>query len=391
MLTEWFGHARTIYNDALRHMREACIYKEYGPDGLKSLFTSERIRGERNPYFDAKPFLSDLPATSRKYAVIELVRTFRANRARQRTDPRHRFELKFRTKKGAQHIHVESAAVRRLANGRVQICPRSRLKGAFEASERSLVDFDHDCVVQKDALGRYWLIAPRVVAPESQGGADERGCCAIDPGVRTFCTVYDPDFGLHKLGNGAATRVFRLLLGLDGLLAKQAAWDERPGRSRRRVARYRSRRRLAAAIARARERVKNLVSEMHWKVAGWLTERYRTIVVPPFETKGMARKHGRKLNKKSVRQLLGLSHYAFRQRLLHKASLRGCSVHVLGEEYTSKTCTQCGEVNRGLGGAKVFRCPSCGIAYDRDAGGARNIFIKNYEFLHERPSGPMPR
>ena len=68
-----------------------------------------------------------------------------------------------------------------------------------------------------------------------------------------------------------------------------SAWDERPGRSRRRVARCRSRRRLAAAIACARERVKNLVSEMHWKVAGWLTERYRTIVVPPFETRAKMR------------------------------------------------------------------------------------------------------
>ena len=52
----------------------------------------------------------------------------------------------------------------------------------------------------------------------------------------------------------------------------------------------------------------------------------------------------------------------------------------MGEEYTSKTCTHCGNLHHALGGCKVFRCPACGICYDRDAGGSRNIFVKNLVF-----------
>ena len=58
----------------------------------------------------------------------------------------------------------------------------------------------------------------------------------------------------------------------------------------------------------------------------------------------------------------------------------GVDVVVAGEEYTSKTCTNCGNIHGSLGGAKEYRCSACGIRYDRDGGGSRNIFIKNLEF-----------
>jgi putative transposase len=50
------------------------------------------------------------------------------------------------------------------------------------------------------------------------------------------------------------------------------------------------------------------------------------------------------------------------------------------EEYTSKTCTNCGHLHGALGSNKVYDCASCGVVYDRDAGGSRNILIKNMDF-----------
>ncbi|NJK75986.1 MAG: transposase, partial [Microcoleus sp. SU_5_6] len=46
------------------------------------------------------------------------------------------------------------------------------------------------------------------------------------------------------------------------------------------------------------------------------------------------------------------------------------------EEYTSKTCTKCGRVHQKLGGAKTFKCPSCGHEIPRDFNGALGIFLK---------------
>ena len=362
-------------------MQRKRVYKQYGPEGLKSLFTSEKIRGVENPYFLDNAYLSSLPTGSRKYAVMELLDALKSNLAKKKKNPKHRFELKHRVRKGAQSFRIEFGAVRRLGNGRVRIYPGSKLlsKGGFEANEKNVVDFESDLILQKDVLGRYWLIAPYYVVPDNQGSFGERGCCAIDPGVRTFATVYDPEHGLHKIGDGASSRIFGLLKNLDALLAKQAEWDERVGRSKKRVACSRSRRRLALAIQRLRERVKDLVRELHRKTAHFLTTRYHTIVLPPFETKKMSSKICRKLRKKSVRQMLGMSHYAFRLKLQAKAEQRGCTVHILGEEYTSKTCTSCGNIHEKLGSSERFVCPTCAVVYDRDGGAARNIFIKNYE------------
>ncbi|WP_307731330.1 zinc ribbon domain-containing protein [Microseira wollei] len=43
---------------------------------------------------------------------------------------------------------------------------------------------------------------------------------------------------------------------------------------------------------------------------------------------------------------------------------------------TSKTCGSCGYIHHKLGGAKVFKCPRCGVRIPRDVNGARNILLR---------------
>lgn len=50
---------------------------------------------------------------------------------------------------------------------------------------------------------------------------------------------------------------------------------------------------------------------------------------------------------------------------------------------TSKTCSRCGYVNRGLKG-RVFECPSCGLAVDRQKNAAVNIYLKMKGLPHSR-------
>jgi transposase len=57
-----------------------------------------------------------------------------------------------------------------------------------------------------------------------------------------------------------------------------------------------------------------------------------------------------------------------------------CALQVIEcyEDYTSKTCGQCGVLNQKLGGHKVFNCPEEGCDYiaDRDISAARNILLR---------------
>ena len=90
---------------------------------------------------------------------------------------------------------------------------------------------------------------------------------------------------------------------------------------------------------------------------------------------------GRRINKVTVRQMLGWAHYRFRQRLQQQAELRGATVHVVSEAYTSKSCGRCGRLHHSLGGNHTFRCPHppCDYRSERDAHGARNIMAMSVE------------
>jgi len=49
---------------------------------------------------------------------------------------------------------------------------------------------------------------------------------------------------------------------------------------------------------------------------------------------------------------------------------------IVNESYTSKTCTECGELN-DVQGSEEYHCNVCGLDVDRDVNGSRNILIKN--------------
>ena len=161
-----------------------------------------------------------------------------------------------------------------------------------------------------------------------------------------------------------------MLLRIDQLLSKTS---KATGRSKWRMKR---------ATNRLRQRLENVVRDLHYQCANFLTSRYATIIIPAFGSKRMTSIKDRRLATKTVRSMLGLSHYAFRQRLLEVAERRSVRVVVTSEEYTSMTCSSCGYLHRALGSSKTFRCPSCSYMVDRDLQGAFNIYLK---YVHQHP------
>ena len=144
--------------------------------------------------------------------------------------------------------------------------------------------------------------------------------------------------------------------------------------------RAKTRRRMKRRAAKLRKRARNMVDEVHKKTAKLLVAEFDTILIPTFEVSRMVEKDDRVINSKTVRQMLNWRHYAFRQLLHAKArEAQGVRVIEVTEEYTSKTCGGCGKINQALGAAKVFKCPHCQLVLDRDANGARNIFLKNMD------------
>ena len=210
--------------------------------------------------------------------------------------------------------------------------------------------------------GRYWLIVPYPAQCDIETPSGD-SVVALDPGVRTFLTYFsETDCG--KLGHHAFGRIQRLCQWLDDLISRTA---KEPNR--------RKRRQMHSAQARMRQRITNLVDELHWQVARWLTSNYRIILLPTFETHDMTQRAGRRIRSKTARMMLTFRHFEFKQRLRWKTWQRGALVLDVDEAYTSKTRSWDGTVNTKLGGAKAIR-DDTGFGMDRDVNGARGIFLR---------------
>ena len=124
-----------------------------------------------------------------------------------------------------------------------------------------------------------------------------------------------------------------------------------------------------------RQKIKNCVDELHWQTVNHLTKNYKRILLPHFESQKMSMKsHNKNLN----RDFNILSHYKFKQRLYYKSIVNGTKVYDVSEEYTTKTCTNCGNINN-VGSNKEIFCDKCYIIIKRDYNGARNILLKHLE------------
>ena len=185
---------------------------------------------------------------------------------------------------------------------------------------------------------------------------------ALDPGIRSFMTWYSETDTGH-IGRGAFGRIQRLCQHLDDLISRtaKAPRSKRPN--------------MRKAAQRMRNRIRNLIQELHHQTARFLVDRFDLILLPTFETQDMSKKGGRKLRSKSVRSLLTFAHYRFQRFLLWKAWQTGAKALLVNEAYTSKTCSWSGEIVPNLGGAKRITGKD-GITLDRDTNGARGVFIR---------------
>lgn len=126
---------------------------------------------------------------------------------------------------------------------------------------------------------RWYAIIPEVVAPEL---TESNAVIALDPGVRSFLTGYDGRT-ISEIAAGDIGRIYRLCQHLDDLISCSTKVKSR------------QRRRMRKAANRMRFKIRNLVDELHHKVARWLVDNYKVIFLPTFETSQMVPKKSRKI------------------------------------------------------------------------------------------------
>ena len=341
ILKQWLGASRKFYNEAVAYLKQ--------PD-TKAIRTAVKslILGQ------APEWAKEIPYAIKGDSILEACNTIskvkRANSKIRSTGGSFQ-EARFRSRKDPiQSLPLQSANVR---DGQIY---KTKL-GVLKTSERIQGTSDGRLTLEN---GRWFYVESQettVTRPENQ----RQDAVAIDPGVRTFATIYSPDL-TGKIGQADSSKLFRLCLRLDELISKLTA------------VRAKARYRIKKAIQRLRWRIKDLVTELHWKTARFLCENFKNIFLPTFKTKDMVCRIGRKINKESVRKMLTLSHYSFKLKVKEMAKKLGSRVFDVNEAFTSKTCSACGRLHN-IGSSKTLRC-YCGNVIDRDINGARGIFLR---------------
>ncbi|MEG4803037.1 transposase [Microcoleus sp. ARI1-B5] len=195
-----------------------------------------------------------------------------------------------------------------------------------------------------------------VVEAECQPSESDR-LSAIGPGIRTFITGFEGN-EFWELDSGDFNKIARLCVRIDRLKSRHY---RAKGSNFKRV-RYK----LRKAMAVLRTRIQDLHSECHKQIASQLAQTYDVRVLPTFETSQMVVKKSRKLRSKMARAMMNWAFDRLSPTLEHLCYRYGSKWVRIRDEYTSKTCTSCGQVHLKLGGSKKFKWPRGGYEIPRD-------------------------
>lgn len=262
---------------------------------------------------EATNWVLDTPTDIRDKAIKELCQAYSNGLKAHGTMAA--FEVKFKSLKrlSQQNLTVNARDWNRSSSNRRAkqsiYCQLFDCGKAMRASEPLPHMMEREFEVVRTQLGRYYLCIPTDLEMRDEGQAplfsnDNLGaeCVFIDPGVRTFATCFDLQGHIHEFGgSGSIKRIERLCSHLDSLISRTYAKREHD--KKKFLLGKKKRWRMRRAVARMRRQIRNIIDEMHRKVALWLCENYRVILWPRSNVKSMTfkgKKKGKKGEKKEI-------------------------------------------------------------------------------------------
>jgi len=430
-LTKFFGAVRFTINSCLdfihskKKNNDTADIKYTNPVYFRKIkhvfFTNERLIND--PALDDKKWLLDIPYDVREYAVRQMTSNYKTVFTQIKNKQIKSFKMKFKSRKAPNQTCLMNKKFFNVST--LRLCPKYMKKSLGLRRSRNIKRFKReieyvDCnfTITKDYNGRYYLniplyhnrekiitkkntISERTKEVKNANTPDEKDAIrsrfktqleklekitdddqtfkydtvALDPGVVTFQTFYSDQGIAGKLGDKLS---FRLLCMygkkedyLKGLISTRT--NEKGHRLTKKTI-YNMKRRCSLL----RTKIRNITNDLHWKSINFLTSNFKNILLPSFEVKQMTSipRSIRKMGRSTVRRMLCLSHYKFKERMKYMCAVKGNNLYIVNEAYTSKTCGGCGYCKKDCTG-RWYKCIKCGFELDRDYNGARNIFIKH--------------
>jgi putative transposase len=355
MIKKWFGTHRYVYNDFLSFTKSNTNTKEWmNFYGMRNKYVI--YNNGKNEYFKDKQWMIETPKDIRADAIKSCISAHKSCFTNLRNKNVKHFSVNYKSKKQNTYaITIPKSAIKYEDDG--FFIYKTYMNSKISVGKRTMKKFknqniNHDTKLITDGV-HYYMLLPMDTQIRKPINND-KSVIALDPGVRTFQTGYsDTEVVEFSSRTNTITKIQNKLQLLQSLRDKKIVKVKKK------------------KILKLYLRIKNIVNDIHWKTITYIKNNYTDVLLPSFESQDMVTNTF--LHSTTKRQLLGLQHYKFKEKLLNKKEI---NVHVVNEAFTSKTCGCCGEINYKLGSSKMFKCSNCNLTIDRDFNGARNIYLK---------------
>ena len=186
--------------------------------------------------------------------------------------------------------------------------------------------------------------------------------CGIDPGSRTFLTVYSPE-ATYEICTNTYELIDKYHKKLDSL---------KSSKDKNIITLYK----YNIAREKYQTKLNNYVNELHAKSSRFILERFETVKLGKINISSIVSNEKGNISDINKRRILALSHYRFRMKLQQMSVKWNNKIILVNEYKTSKTCCECGNEKNDLGSEKTYKCSECLLIIDRDINSAINIYNK---------------
>jgi IS605 OrfB family transposase len=313
----------------------------------------KKILKEKNK--NIKEWELNTPKEVRAGAVNDIVKAYKTGFSNLKAGNIRYFRVNYRKKTELNKCIVIAKSMIHNDNGTLKIAKQflkeeSEFKMGFRNKKKyKNLEINNDCRLVKQN-NEYWLLIP--LSEKIKEKKKTENYCGIDPGVRTFMTTFGNN-GCYEYTHNKE-KIKKLNTKIDTIKTFKQI-------------RKRS-------LLKIEKKKSNLIKELHWKTINDILNKNDIIYYGDIKSHDIVSNEDNH-NRYLKRDINDLKFYQFKQRLQYKALQRNKLVLLVSEEYTTKTCSSCGNI-RNVGISKTYECIKCKSILGRDINAAKNILIK---------------
>src|SRR5574343_219723 len=343
ILAKQFGHCRWVYNWGLATKQKA--YKETGKSPSKFDLSNLLPNMKKQPETE---WLKEAGSQSLQASLEHLDTAFNNFFSKRSDFP------KFKSKNSKQSYTIPSGTELDFDHGRLWL-PKFK-EGIKIKLSRKITGDIRKSTISRNASGEYHISiivetgTEIPVKPKLESKTDVLG---IDVGIKDFCVTSEGEVVENpKFLRSTHDRLV--------LLQRKLSHKQKGSKNRKKA---------QLKVAKLHQTIVNKRTDFLHKLSTRLVRENQAIAREDLNVKGMMKNH------KLARSISEVAWTQFDSMCTYKTEWQGKWYLQIGRfDASSKTGNECGQYYKGLTlNQRTWKCPECGIVYDRDVNAARNI------------------